>query len=68
MHALLVQSELRKSFLSSNKNCYSGNLTDWGEEVQKCWGLPSVRVKSFRRRVMQRKERVMLVGFAHADI
>ena len=50
------------------KKCYSGNLTDWGEEVQKSWGLPSVRVKSLRRRVMQRKERVMLVGFAHADI
>lgn len=51
------------------KKCHPRNLTDWqGEEVQKSWGLPSVRVKSLRRRVMQRKERVMLVGFAHADI
>ena len=50
------------------KKCHSGTLTDWGDEVQKSWGLPSVRVKSLRRHVMQCKERVMLVGFAHAGI
>ena len=50
------------------KKCHFGNLTDWREEVQKSWVLPSVRVKSLRLSGMQRKERVMLVGFAHADI
>ena len=54
--------------VTTMKKCPFGNLSDWREEVQKSWVLPSVRVKSLRCRGMQRKERVMLVGFAQADI